>query len=173
MKTALEDWRHCLEGAEQPFIFWTDHKNLEYIRTAKRLNSWQARWLLFVNFTLSLRPGSKANSLSRQFSSEEELPDPELILSPSCLGGQVRWRVQEFARESHLLNPPPDSWSCSDFGGPLWRRTLASLWLPALLALDTRLVISLLLGCYALYPFPVTLVSHCSRLHYRAANHCW
>ena len=31
----------------QPFIVWTDHKNLEYIRQAKRLNSCQARWALF------------------------------------------------------------------------------------------------------------------------------
>ncbi len=39
IKVALEEWRHWLEGAEQPFIVWTDHKNLEYIRTAERLNS--------------------------------------------------------------------------------------------------------------------------------------
>ena len=45
----LEEWRHWLEGAEQPFIVWTDHKNLEFIRKAKRLNSRQARWALFFN----------------------------------------------------------------------------------------------------------------------------
>lgn len=44
---ALEEWRHWLEGAEQPFIVWIDHKNLEYIRSAKRLNSRQARWTVF------------------------------------------------------------------------------------------------------------------------------
>lgn len=43
VKAALEEWRHWLEGAEVPFLVWTDHKNLEYIRTAKRLNSRQAR----------------------------------------------------------------------------------------------------------------------------------
>ncbi len=36
VKLALEEWRHWLEGAEVPFIVWTDHKNLEYIRSAKR-----------------------------------------------------------------------------------------------------------------------------------------
>lgn len=47
VKLALQEWRHWLEGAAQPFIVWTDHKNLEYIRSAKRLNSRQARWALF------------------------------------------------------------------------------------------------------------------------------
>ena len=42
VKVALEEWRHWLEGAEQPFIVWTDHKNLEFIRKAKKLNSRQA-----------------------------------------------------------------------------------------------------------------------------------
>lgn len=28
VKVALEEWRHWLEGAEQPFIVFTDHKNL-------------------------------------------------------------------------------------------------------------------------------------------------
>ena len=47
VKVALEEWRHWLEGAEHPFLVWTDHKNLAYIRTAKRLNSRRARWALF------------------------------------------------------------------------------------------------------------------------------
>ena len=41
VKLALEEWRHWLEGAKVPFIVWTDHKNLQYLQTAKRLNwSW-------------------------------------------------------------------------------------------------------------------------------------
>ena len=47
VKLALEEWHHWLEGAELPFIVWTDHKNLSYIQSAKRLNSRQARWALF------------------------------------------------------------------------------------------------------------------------------
>ncbi|KAF7647357.1 hypothetical protein LDENG_00173640 [Lucifuga dentata] len=47
IKMALEEWRHWLEGAELPFLVWTDHRNLEYIKTAKRLNSCQARWVFF------------------------------------------------------------------------------------------------------------------------------
>ncbi len=44
VKLALEEWHHWLEGSGVPFIVLTDHKNLEYIRTAKCLNSRQARW---------------------------------------------------------------------------------------------------------------------------------
>ncbi|KAM9858170.1 alpha-1-antitrypsin homolog [Aulostomus maculatus] len=36
---ALQEWRHWLEGATETFIVWTDHKNLAYLRKAKRLNS--------------------------------------------------------------------------------------------------------------------------------------
>jgi len=34
----LEEWRHFLEGARHPVEIWTDHKNLEYFMTAKKLN---------------------------------------------------------------------------------------------------------------------------------------
>ncbi len=38
MKAAFEEWRHWLEGSKDPFIVLTDHRNLEYICSAKRLN---------------------------------------------------------------------------------------------------------------------------------------
>ncbi|KAL0190924.1 hypothetical protein M9458_013622, partial [Cirrhinus mrigala] len=50
-----------MEGATHPFQVITDHKNLEYIRGAKCLNSRQARWTLFFTrfqFTVTYRPGS-------------------------------------------------------------------------------------------------------------------
>ncbi len=86
VKLALEEWRHWLEGSEVPFIVWTDHKNLEYISSAKRLNSRQARWALFFGrfeFSLSYRPGSKnikPDALSRIFDHSECLSTPECIL---------------------------------------------------------------------------------------------
>ena len=45
---ALEEWRHFLEGATHPVEIWTDHKNLEYFMTAKKLNRRQARWSLHL-----------------------------------------------------------------------------------------------------------------------------
>lgn len=38
IKLTLEEWRHWLEGANHKFEVITDHRNLEYIREAKRLN---------------------------------------------------------------------------------------------------------------------------------------
>jgi RNase H-like domain found in reverse transcriptase len=35
---ALEEWRHFLEGSKHQIEIWTDHKNLEYFRTSKKLN---------------------------------------------------------------------------------------------------------------------------------------
>ena len=45
---ALEEWKHFLEGARHPVEIWTDHKNLEYFMTAKKLNRHQARWSLYL-----------------------------------------------------------------------------------------------------------------------------
>jgi len=39
---ALKEWRHFLEGATHPVEIWTNHKNLEYFMTAKKLNRRQA-----------------------------------------------------------------------------------------------------------------------------------
>jgi len=37
---ALEEWRHFLEGAPLKFEIWTNHRNLEYFMSAKKLNRW-------------------------------------------------------------------------------------------------------------------------------------
>jgi hypothetical protein len=53
---ALKAWRHWLEGAKHPFLIWTDHRNLEYIRAVRRLNPRQARWaMFFTRFVFSPR----------------------------------------------------------------------------------------------------------------------
>jgi len=45
---ALEKWRHFLEGTTHLMEIWTDHKNLEYFMTAKKLNWRQACWSLHL-----------------------------------------------------------------------------------------------------------------------------
>lgn len=65
---ALEEWRHFLEGAKHRVEIWTDHKNLEYFWTAKKLNCRQARWSLYLSrfdFELHHRPG-KSDALSQR-----------------------------------------------------------------------------------------------------------
>jgi len=69
---ALEEWRHFLEGACHPVEIWTDHKNLEYFMTAKKLNHCQAQWSLYLarfDFKLVHCPGrsmGKPDTLSRR-----------------------------------------------------------------------------------------------------------
>ena len=68
---ALEDWRHYLEGLPEPFEIVTDHRNLEYWRTAQNLSRRQARWSLYLSrfdFSLTHKPGktnTQADPLSR------------------------------------------------------------------------------------------------------------
>ena len=68
---AVEAWRHYLEGCKHKIEIWTDHHNLEYFMSVKKLNRQQARWALYLShfdFHLEHKAGSlmaKANALSR------------------------------------------------------------------------------------------------------------
>uniref|UniRef100_A0A8C5C6Y7 Gypsy retrotransposon integrase-like protein 1 n=1 Tax=Gadus morhua TaxID=8049 RepID=A0A8C5C6Y7_GADMO len=118
VKLALEEWRHWLEGAKHQFVVWTDHKNLEYIQSAKRLNSRQARWALFFNrfdFTLSYRPGTrnvKPDSLSRQFQSDNSPTQHERILPTKVVIGAVTWDIVDKVKRSQAGQPIPSA--CPD-----------------------------------------------------------
>lgn len=92
IKLAFEEWRHWLEGAKHQIAVFTDHKNLQYIESAKRLNPRQGGWALFFtrfDFVISYRPGSKnqkADALSRSFLPVQEIkPAAEPILPSSSI----------------------------------------------------------------------------------------
>lgn len=88
IKLALEEWCHWLEGAEHPFLIWTDHKNLSYIRRTKQLNTRQARWQLFFsqfNFTISFRSSSR----NAKAKSDSVATDAPTIMPASCVLGAV------------------------------------------------------------------------------------
>ncbi|KAK3545337.1 hypothetical protein QTP70_004058 [Hemibagrus guttatus] len=110
IKLALEEWRHWLEGAKHPFTVLTDHKNLEYLQAAKRLNPRQARWALFFTrfkFTISHRPGAKkvkADALSRLYSPDIASDDPEPILPENIFVNPISWSEGTLP-ESHA---PPE-----------------------------------------------------------------
>jgi len=83
---ALEEWRHFLEGVTHPVEIWTDHKNLEYFMTAKKLNCRQARWSLHLarfDFLLHHYPGrtmGKLDALSRRADHGNGASDNENIV---------------------------------------------------------------------------------------------
>ncbi|XP_062403850.1 uncharacterized protein LOC134094368 [Sardina pilchardus] len=113
IKMALEEWRHWLEGAQNPFLVWTDHKNLEYVQKAKRLNPRQARWALFFNrfdFVLSYRPGSKnqkPDALSRLFQNTAHEGTSATILPESKIVAPVRWGIEAVVRQAQTKEPDP------------------------------------------------------------------
>jgi len=83
---ALEEWRHFLEGATHPVEIWTDHKNLEYFMTAKKLNRCQARWSLhlarfdFLLYHHPRRTMGKPDALSRRADHRNGASDNENIV---------------------------------------------------------------------------------------------
>ena len=106
VKLAIEEWRQWLEGAKVPFLVWTDHKNLEYLHSAKRLNSRQARWVLFFSrfeFHLAYQPGSKnvkPDALSRVFDPEDRVEAPETILPPEVFMSATGVNIEQEVREA-------------------------------------------------------------------------
>ncbi len=114
MKAAFEEWQHWLEGSKKTFVVLTDHRNLEYIRSAKRLNPRQARWSLFFSrfsFTVTYRPGSKngkADALSRLYdSSPTQKCSNEPIISSTLIAAPVRWDILTEITEAQANDPPP------------------------------------------------------------------
>ncbi|KAI5616025.1 hypothetical protein C0J50_8520 [Silurus asotus] len=112
IKLALEEWRHWLEGAAHPFTVITDHKNLQYLREAKRLNPRQARWALCFtrfNFSITHRPrtkNGKADALSRVYGPEEPA-EPGPILPPALILSPIVWHLDEAIRTATRREPAP------------------------------------------------------------------
>jgi len=83
---ALEEWRHFLEEATHPVEIWTDHKNLKYFMTAKKLNHRQARWSLHLarfNFLLYHHPRctmDKTDTLSKRADHGNRASDNENVV---------------------------------------------------------------------------------------------
>ncbi len=108
----LQEWRYWLEGAQHPFMVITEHKNLEYLHSAKWLNPRQARWALFFTrfqFTITYRledKNLKADSLSR-IHSPDEPTSPEPILPPAVLVSPIQWDLEDQIRVSTLTKPAP------------------------------------------------------------------
>ncbi len=106
VRLALGEWHHWLEGSAQPFLVWTDHENLEYIHSAKRLSSRQAHWALFFDsfdFTLSYRPGSKnvkPDTLCCQFEHPGEETPADAILSEGVVVGALSWDIEQSVKEA-------------------------------------------------------------------------
>jgi len=108
----LEEWRHFLKGVIHPVEIWTDHKNLEYFMTAKKLNRHQARWSLHLarfDFLLHHRPGrtmGKPDALSRRADHGNRASDNEdvVLLRPEFLVVHAMEGVELTSVEQKILS---------------------------------------------------------------------
>ncbi|KAJ1116405.1 hypothetical protein NDU88_004617 [Pleurodeles waltl] len=72
IRDAFKEWRHHLLGAKYTVTVYTDHRNLQFMSSARLLTPRQLRWMLFFaefDFVVTFRPGKdnrKADALSRQ-----------------------------------------------------------------------------------------------------------
>lgn len=123
-RTIATDCLHSLEGARHPFLVLTDHWNLEYLQSAKRLSARQARWAQWFShffFQVSYLPGKKnlkADALSQQFDPPESEDHASPILSPLCFVSYITWGLEESIRvENENWAPPagcpPGKWYVS------------------------------------------------------------
>uniref|UniRef100_A0A803TM34 Gypsy retrotransposon integrase-like protein 1 n=1 Tax=Anolis carolinensis TaxID=28377 RepID=A0A803TM34_ANOCA len=87
IKVAFEVWRHWLEGARHQIVVRSDHKNLEHLQTAKKLNQRQIRWALFFsrfNFKVQFVEG-KANLRADALSRKPEFKTNEQVVCQTIL----------------------------------------------------------------------------------------
>ncbi|KAL0148188.1 hypothetical protein M9458_056509 [Cirrhinus mrigala] len=112
IKLALEEWRHWLEGANFQFQVITDHKNLQYLRNAKRLCPHQARWSLFFSrfqFSITYRPGPKnirADALSRMHDHPETSETPVNIIPEHIIINPIEWSAPPVVATPEPRPPP-------------------------------------------------------------------
>uniref|UniRef100_A0A8C6PYA9 Reverse transcriptase RNase H-like domain-containing protein n=1 Tax=Nothobranchius furzeri TaxID=105023 RepID=A0A8C6PYA9_NOTFU len=159
IKLALEERRQWLEGAVTLFIVWTDHRNLEYIKTAKRLNSRQARWALFFsrfNITLSLNilgvfllcRGS--NSMLSFFLNTETVLFTCFVATVSPMAAGFFWLTLMVSSADVIRASPKHLPSFTiTSGGLLCQKTLRSLFQPVLPVPKPRLPADPQQDCYA------------------------
>jgi len=108
----LEEWRHFLEEATHLVEIWTNHKNLEYFMTAKKLNRRQAHWSLYLarfNFLLHHHPGrtiGKPDALSRRANHSNGTGDNEnvVFLRPEFLAVCALEGVELTGMEQKILS---------------------------------------------------------------------
>src|SRR6266436_2753337 len=87
---AFKNWQHFLEGSAKVIDMVTDHKNLEYFTSSKKLLRHQARWAEFLgqfNMKVQFRPGrlgSKPDMLTCRWDVYMEGDNPEPTATNIC-----------------------------------------------------------------------------------------
>ncbi|KAI5606732.1 hypothetical protein C0J50_7543 [Silurus asotus] len=90
IKLALEEWRHWLKGAELPLTVITDHKNLQYLREARRLNPRQARGLFSSPGPIVWEIDEEIRTASSQEPAPEGCPEGRVFVPTTCRWGLIQ-----------------------------------------------------------------------------------
>jgi hypothetical protein len=108
---ALDEWQHFLEGAPHKVEIWTDHKNLEYFMSAKKLNCRQEHWSLTLarfDFVMHHRPGKtmgKSDALSQRADHRDGSEDNHnlTLLTPNFFAIWALEGLEVVGQEQDLL----------------------------------------------------------------------
>ena len=129
---SFENWTAELGSVEAPTLILTDHKNLEYFTSTKKLNRRQARWselLADYDFKIVFRPGKsggKPDALTRisadkPSTSEDERNTQQFqtLLKPHQILRNLETTPNHTTSNSELTSPSelsPENWikSCND-----------------------------------------------------------
>lgn len=99
----LEEWRGELKGLSKPFTILTDHKNLEYFMTTRKLTERQVRWassLSTYNFRLQYRPGRLAGRPDAMSRRPQDIPKDES-------DERLRERVSQLIKDEWIRDSSP------------------------------------------------------------------
>ncbi|CEL56626.1 Retrotransposable element Tf2 155 kDa protein type 1 OS=Schizosaccharomyces pombe (strain 972 / ATCC 24843) GN=Tf2-1 PE=4 SV=1 [Rhizoctonia solani AG-1 IB] len=115
---AFEHWRIFLEGTEHPVTVLTDHKNLEYWKSARTFNRRHVHWHLTLasyNFVIAYQPGKqsqKPDTLSRPSDHIEMEPSPQIMLPETefeAFGAEITTPLLEQIKEALQDGPRLDT----------------------------------------------------------------
>ncbi|CCO29574.1 Retrotransposable element Tf2 155 kDa protein type 3 [Rhizoctonia solani AG-1 IB] len=115
---AFEHWRIFLEGTEHPVTVLTDHKILEYWKSARTFNRRHVHWHLILasyNFVIAYQPGKqsqKPDTLSRPSDHIEMEPSPQIMLPETefeAFGAEITTPLLEQIKEALQDSPRLDT----------------------------------------------------------------
>lgn len=105
---AFEDWKPELMGSQHPIQVITDHKNLEWFMTTKKLTRRQARWAEFLSqfhFKITYRPGKlntipdtltrRTQDMSKDESDERKKHNHQTVLPNDKIHPEIKREIEE------------------------------------------------------------------------------
>jgi transposase InsO family protein len=113
---SFENWRIYLEGTKDPVTVFTDHRNLEYWKTAHNFNCLHACWHLILatyKFIIAYRPGKqseKPDALSRR-ADYARIPETAQVMIPESqfvVAASIEAPTEEEIRAMIQVSTPED-----------------------------------------------------------------